>query len=263
MGVYPPTEGKLHYAGQPLTVKRRKDRLDFSRRAQMIFQDPHASLNPRKTVGAIIGEGLDIHGLARGRERLRKIEELLTLVGLQGDMAGRYPHEFSGGQRQRIGIARALALGPEFIVSDEPISALDVSIQAQIVNLLKRLQRELDLTHLFIAHDLNMVRYISDRVAVMYLGSIVEWADCADIYTRPLHPYTQGLLSAVPAMNPGQIQPAGQESLKGEIPSPASVIPGCAFCSRCSQAMPVCERVKPEPVEAAPGHRVACHLYTS
>lgn len=263
MGVYPPTEGSIHYAGQPFLVKRKKDRLAFSRRVQMIFQDPYASLNPRKTVAAIIGEGMDIHGLSRGRERLERIYELLELVGLRREMAGRYPHEFSGGQRQRIGIARALSLGPEFIVSDEPISALDVSIQAQIVNLLKSLQRELSLTHLFIAHDLNMVRYISDRVAVMYLGSIVELADSEDIYAGPLHPYTQGLLSAVPVMNPENIRPAGQEYLKGEIPSPASDIPGCAFCSRCSRAMPVCETARPQPVEAAPGHTVACHLYTN
>jgi oligopeptide transport system ATP-binding protein len=263
MGVYPPTEGSIHYAGQPFIIKRKKDRIAFSRRAQMIFQDPYASLNPRKTVAAIVGEGIDIHGLYRGRERLGRIHELLELVGLRPEMSSRYPHEFSGGQRQRIGIARALSLGPEFIVSDEPISALDVSIQAQIVNLLRSLQRELSLTHLFIAHDLNMVRYISDRVAVMYLGSIVELADSKAIYAKPLHPYTQGLLSAVPAMDPGRVQPAGLEYLKGEIPSPVGNIPGCAFCTRCSQAMPVCETVKPQPVEAAPGHTVACHLYTT
>lgn len=261
LGVYPPTEGTIEYAGQPIAVKSKKDRLAFSRRAQMIFQDPYASLNPRKTVAAIIGEGLDIHGLYRGSKRMERVHELLDLVGLRRELAGRYPHEFSGGQRQRIGIARALSLEPEFIVSDEPISALDVSIQAQIVNLLKRLQKELALTHLFIAHDLNMVRYISDRVAVMYLGAVVEVADSKTIYEKPLHPYTQGLISAVPTADPDKAQSVEKDYLKGEIPSPASVIPGCAFCSRCPSVMEVCHSDRPKPVEVAAGHTVACHLY--
>ena len=230
----------------------------------MIFQDPYASLNPRMTVGNIIGEPLDVHGISKGPERKERLQELLRIVGLNPYFINRYPHEFSGGQRQRIGIARALAVNPEFIVCDEPISALDVSIQAQIVNLLKDLQQQLGLTYLFIAHDLSMVRHISDRVAVMYLGKIVELTDYTTLYHDPKHPYTQALLSAVPIPDPDIERKRQRIILEGDVPSPTNPPEGCNFCTRCPRVMDICRSVEPEfkPVGAAEDmHWVACHLY--
>jgi oligopeptide/dipeptide ABC transporter ATP-binding protein len=229
----------------------------------MIFQDPQASLNPRMIVGDIVAEGLDIHGLAKGRERTERIHELLETVGLSREHAGRYPHEFSGGQRQRIGIARALAVEPEFIVADEPVSALDVSIQAQVINLMKRLQRERDLTYLFISHDLSVVKYISDRVAVLYLGQLVELADSDELYANPLHPYTRALLSAVPVPDPDVEAERSRVVLEGDIPSPVDPPGGCRFHTRCPTATPACARDVPEWREITPGHWVsACHCIT-
>jgi oligopeptide transport system ATP-binding protein len=229
------------------------------RRMQIIFQDPYASLNPRMTVGAIIAEPLEIHGVARGKEKEERVQELLRVVGLNPYFVNRYPHEFSGGQRQRIGIARALALNPDLIVCDEPISSLDVSIQAQVVNLLEELQEQFGLTYLFIAHDLSMVRHISDRMAVMYLGKIVELADRDEIYLNPLHPYTQALMSAVPVPDPEVEEKRQRIILKGEIPSPANPPKGCNFNTRCPVAMDVCFEADPEYREVKPGHWVACY----
>jgi oligopeptide/dipeptide ABC transporter ATP-binding protein len=229
---------------------------------QMIFQDPYASLNPRITVGRAVREPLDVHRIGDGPSRARRVSELLETVGLNPRLADRYPHEFSGGQRQRIGIARALATRPRFIVADEPISALDVSIQAQIVNLLADLRDELGLTYLFIAHDLSMVRHISDRVAVMYLGRIVELGDTDDVFRRPLHPYTQALLSAIPVPDPSQGTSAGRIALQGDPPSPADPPPGCRFHTRCPFATEVCRTEDPEWRSTAgepQAHRVACH----
>jgi oligopeptide transport system ATP-binding protein len=228
---------------------------------QMIFQDPYASLNPRMTVGSIISEPLEVHNVASGRERQERVQELLQLVGLNPYFVNRYPHEFSGGQRQRIGVARALALNPSFIVCDEPISALDVSIQAQVVNLLEDLQQDLGLTYLFIAHDLSMVRHISDRVAVMYLGKIVELTDRDNLYANPQHPYTEALLSAVPIPDPDVEEERERIILKGDVPSPANPPVGCNFCTRCPKVIvDICPEVEPEFKEIAPGHWCACHL---
>src|SRR3712207_1996210 len=226
-----------------------------------IFQDPQASLNPRMIVGDIVAEGLDIHGLVDSRkERLDRVHELLEVVGLNKEHANRYPHEFSSGQRQRIGIARALAVEPEFVVADEPVSALDVSIQAQIINLMKRLQKEQGLTYLFISHDLSVVRYISDRIGVMYLGVLVEIAVADRLYTNPLHPYTQALLSAIPIPDPDAEQQ--RTVLKGDVPSAVYPPDGCRFRTRCPQAMEVCSKLVPKMREIKPGHWAACHLYT-
>jgi oligopeptide transport system ATP-binding protein len=258
--LYPVTEGKILFEGQDLTLLQGEDLRKIRPRLQMIFQDPHASLNPRMTVGSIVSEPLVEHSVVRGKEQLQRVEELLDLVGLNPSHANRYPHEFSGGQRQRIGIARALALNPEFIVCDEPIAALDVSIQAQVVNLLEDLQAELGLTYLFISHDLSMIRHISQRVAVMYLGRIMELADHKEIYENPLHPYTQALLSAVPTHNPVLEEQRKRIILTGDVPSPANPPPGCSFNTRCPIAEEQCRQVIPEWRELRPDHWVACHL---
>jgi peptide/nickel transport system ATP-binding protein len=253
-----PTAGSIRFEGQELTGLSQRELRPLRRRMQLIFQDPYASLNPRMTVRDIIGEPFAIHGLARGREREEKVLALLDLMGLSRDAMERYPHEFSGGQRQRIGIARSIAMRPDLVIADEPISALDVSIQAQIVNLLVDLQRELKLTYLFIAHDLKIVEYISTRVAVMYLGKIVELADAAELYRRPRHPYTQALLSAVPVPDPDH--PRKRIILQGDVPSPLSPPPGCAFHPRCPHAFERCRRETPPLYALGSGHTAACFL---
>jgi len=261
IGLYEATDGEVIFDGQSIQDMDKRERKDFTRRAQMIFQDPYASLNPRMTVTDIVGEGIDIHELYKGEARQQRIYQLLDLVGLNREHANRFPHEFSGGQRQRIGIARALAIEPQFIVCDEPISALDVSIQAQVVNLLQDLQKQFGLTYLFIAHDLSMVRHISDRIAVMYLGAIVELAPSFELYKKPMHPYTEALLSAVPIPDPTVERNRQRIILKGDVPSPINPPPGCKFQARCPKCMEVCKRVTPELKELEPGHFVACHLY--
>jgi oligopeptide/dipeptide ABC transporter ATP-binding protein len=260
-----PTAGSIRLDGQELSTLDGADLRRMRRRLQMIFQDPYSSLNPRMTVGAIIGEPLDIHSVGSARERAARVRQLLDVVGLPRQAGDRYPHQFSGGQRQRVGIARALALNPELIVADEPISALDVSIQAQILNLLARLQREFKLTYLFIAHDLAAVRHISDRVLVMYLGRIVESASSADLYRRPRHPYTVALLSAVPVPDPAAEATRRRIVLKGDVPSPAAPPSGCAFHTRCWLRERLgnpgeCMTVAPSLRALASGHTVACHF---
>ena len=257
--LYRPTAGNVYYADQNLAQLSGGALRHMRRKVQMIFQDPYASLNPRMTVGAIVGEPLEIHRVASGKAMRERVEELLDLVGLNPYFSNRYPHEFSGGQRQRIGIARALALDPEFIVCDEPISALDVSIQAQVVNLLEELQERLGLTYLFIAHDLSMVRHISNRVAVMYLGKIVELSDRNTLHNNPLHPYTQALLSAVPIPDPVVEEKRQRIILEGDVPSPANPPKGCNFSTRCPVVIDVCREVDPEFVEVVSGHYCACH----
>lgn len=260
--LYEPTGGKIVFDGKDIAGAKGETAKVLNRKLQMIFQDPQASLNPRMIVGDIIAEGLDIHRLAAGKkERGERVQELLKTVGLSEEHANRYPHEFSGGQRQRIGIARALAVDPEFIVADEPVSALDVSIQAQVINLLKKLQREKGLTYLFISHDLSVVKYISDRVGVMYLGAMVEMTDSEKLYEDPLHPYTQALLSAVPVPDPDVEQRRERIVLEGDVPSPVNPPSGCRFRTRCPQAMDVCADIVPEMCEIKPGHLTACHLY--
>ncbi|MFS0673268.1 ABC transporter ATP-binding protein [Ornithinibacillus sp. 179-J 7C1 HS] len=263
MGLYQASGGEVVFKGASVHAKRsKKEQRDIHRRMQMIFQDPYASLNPRMTVKDIIAEGIDIHGLAKTKkEREDRVIELLETVGLNADHRNRYPHEFSGGQRQRIGIARALAVDPDFIVADEPISALDVSIQAQVVNLMKRLQKERGLTYLFIAHDLSMVKHISDRVGVMYLGNMVEIATSDGLYQEPLHPYTQALLSAIPVADPGYERSRERVILEGDVPSPINPPSGCPFRTRCPMAMEICSKAQPEFIEHQPDHWVACHLY--
>ncbi len=253
------TEGTVVFDGNELTALRASEIRRLRPRMQMVFQNPHASLNPRMTVASIIGEPLREHGTSKGSERDEKINDLLRLVGLDPIHANRYPHEFSGGQRQRIGIARAIALSPDFIVCDEPIAALDVSIQAQIVNLLERLQKELDLTYLFISHDLSMVRHIADRVAVMYLGHVVELADTDDLFESPKHPYTQALHSAVPVPDPMIEMTRERVILTGDIPSPANPPSGCVFHTRCPIAEDKCSVEAPE-WRLVDGHWVACHF---
>ena len=251
-----PTAGEIVINGRHLGALTGRALREARREFQIVFQDPYASPNPRMTVAGIVGEGLRVHRITRRRERTRRVGELLERVGLGAGAAGRYPHEFSGGQRQRIGIARALALEPAFLVCDEPVSALDVSIRAQIVNLLKDLQDETGMSYLFIAHDLNLVEYISDEVAVMYLGRIIEQAPSEEIYENPMHPYTRGLLAANPVPDP-EIK-SGMSVLTGSVASPASPPEGCRFNPRCPLADPKCRRVYPDFVEAAPGHFVAC-----
>ena len=242
----------------------KKERFDFTGKVQMIFQDPYASLDPHQKVYDIVAEGIRIHKLASSREQEEKmVLELLDMVGLNAEHAMRNVHEFSGGQRQRIGIARALAVNPEFLFCDEPISALDVSIQAQIINLLIKLQKERDLTMLFIAHDLSMVKHISDRIAVMYLGNMVELSPSADLYKHPLHPYTEALLSAVPIADPQASRQRKKIMLTGDVPSPINPPTGCRFSGRCSKCSEICRTQRPELKEVEPGHFVACHLYNN
>jgi oligopeptide transport system ATP-binding protein len=251
----------VYYQDQDLTTLKGEDLRRMRRFMQIIFQDPYASLNPRLTVGDIIGEPLEVHRVEKSKKkRQERVQELLHLVGLNPYFINRYPHEFSGGQRQRIGVARALALQPKFIICDEPISALDVSIQAQVVNLLEKLQDEFGLTYLFIAHDLSMVRYISDRTAVMYLGKIVELAEREELYSHPLHPYTQALLSAVPVPDPVVERTRHRIILTGDVPSPVHPPSGCNFHPRCPVAQQVCREIEPEWREVSPSHWVACHL---
>lgn len=261
MGLYDATDGEVLFKGEKIHKISVKEKMALTKKMQIIFQDPYASLNPRMTVGDIICEGIDIHKMYKGAERTKRLHELLDLVGLNREHASRFPHEFSGGQRQRIGIARALAIEPEFIVCDEPISALDVSIQAQVVNLLIELQQKLGLTYLFIAHDLSMVKHISDRVGVMYMGHMVELTDSSNLYKTPLHPYTQALLSAIPEPDPDYSQSKERIQLDGEIPSPINPKPGCRFVSRCRFAKKVCNEVTPIIKEVEHNHHVACHLF--
>ena len=257
--LYKPTSGSVKFEGQEITEMKGEQLRRMRRQMQMVFQDPYASLNPRMSVGRIVSEPLVVHNIGTRREREERVAELLELVGLNPYFVNRYPHEFSGGQRQRIGLARALALNPSFIVADEPISALDVSIQAQVVNLLQRLQEDLGLTYLFIAHDLSMVRHLCDRVAVMYLGKIVEIAESEELYTNPLHPYTQALLSAVPVPDPVVEEQRQRIILKGDVPSPLNPPKGCNFNTRCPVSVDVCFDEDPELLEVLPDHWVACH----
>ena len=258
--LYRPTAGDVYFGDVNLAELEGAALNRMRRRMQMIFQDPYASLDPRMTVGTIVSEPLDIHGVHTGKARQERVQELLDLVGLNPYFISRYPHEFSGGQRQRIGIARALALQPEFIICDEPISALDVSIQAQVVNLLKDLQQRFGLTYLFIAHDLSMVRHISDRMAVMYLGKIVEMADRVELYEHPQHPYAQALVSAVPIPDPPADRKRQEIILEGEVPSPANPPRGCNFNTRCPKVMDICLDSEPEFKDTGGGHWVACFL---
>jgi oligopeptide transport system ATP-binding protein len=261
--LYKPTGGKVIFQGQNLVNLRGQKLRQMRRQMQMIFQDPYASLNPRMTVEQIIGEPLIIHNILKGSDVRTRVEELLKLVRLNPAYTDRYPHEFSGGQRQRIGVARALALQPDLIICDEPISALDVSVQAQVVNLLEDLQAEMNLTYLFIAHDLSMVRHISDRVAVMYLGVMAELADREELYSNPLHPYTIALLSAVPIPSPIIEAKRKRIILKGDVPSPVNPPSGCRFHTRCPLAEAICTEKRPEWREVSPNHFVACHLVES
>lgn len=258
--LYRPTTGNVWFKGQDLTTLKGEGLRRMRRDMQMIFQDPYASLNPRMSVGEIVGEPFGVHRIASGNERKERVQELLKVVGLNPYLINRYPHEFSGGQRQRIGIARALAVNPDFIVCDEPVSALDVSIQAQVINLLEDLQTQFGLTYLFIAHDLSVVRHISDRIAVMYLGRICELAERNDLYNNPLHPYSQALLSAVPIPDPEIERKRQRVILTGDVPSPANPPSGCNFHTRCPIMVDICKEQEPEFREARPDHWVACHL---
>ncbi len=259
--LYEPTEGQVVYNGRAIDkTMSQSERHSYTRKMQMIFQDPYASLNPRMKVMDIVAEGIDAHGLLSGKERAAKVIELLETVGLSEDHANRFPHEFSGGQRQRVGIARALAVDPEFIICDEPISALDVSIQAQVINLLKQLQQERGLTYLFIAHDLSMVKHISDRIGVMYLGVLAELTDSGTLFEEPLHPYTQALLSAIPLPDPDVERSRHRILLEGSLPNPINLKAGCRFVSRCPHATEECRTQTPQMREIKPGHFVSCHM---
>lgn len=257
--LYEPTKGQVIYDGKDITKLTKEEQKEFCRKVQMIFQNPYASLNPRMTVKEIVGEGLKYHNVPK-EEIEKKVQELLETVGLNKDHMSRFSHEFSGGQRQRIGIARALSVDPEFIICDEPISALDVSIQAQVINMLKELQESMGLTYLFIAHDLSVVKYISDRVVVMYLGTIVETAETEELYSNPRHPYTQALLSAIPEADPKKAKANERIPIKGEIPSPINPKECCRFAERCQYATDRCRNEVPKLKEISPGHVVACHL---
>ena len=257
--LYKPTAGEIYFDGK---LVDKKTLPEYHRRAQMVFQDPYSSLNPRMTVGDIVAEPIDIHKLCKTRqERADRVHELLKTVGISGEQATRYAHEFSGGQRQRIGIARALASNPEFIVCDEPVSALDVSIQAQVINMLEDLQAQMGLSYLFIAHDLSVVKHISNRIAVMYLGRIVEMATSVELHRHPLHPYTVSLLSAVPMPDPKRARESHRIVLQGDVPSPMNMPSGCAFRTRCRYATAQCAESCPAMREVSPGHFVACHNY--
>ena len=258
--LYEPTEGSVIFDGTDISHMNQTDLMPFRKKIQIIFQDPYSSLDPRMTVGDIVGEAIDIHRLARGKERADRIRSALTNVGLSAWHVNRYPHEFSGGQRQRIGIARALIVEPSFIVCDEPISALDVSIQAQIVNMLEDLRDKFGLTYLFIAHDLSMVKHISTRIGVMYLGSLVELAGSGELYEHPLHPYTKSLLSAIPIPDPVEAEKSRRIMLHGEVPSPVDTPPWCKFYKRCPQAQHCCGEEPPKFREVASNHFAACHF---
>jgi oligopeptide transport system ATP-binding protein len=261
LGIHEATDGHIYYNGKDVNSMNQSERLKFKKNAQIIFQDPYASLDPRMTIEEIICEGMDVHFKLSHKEKKEKIAELLTKIGLTSEHGSRFPHELSGGQRQRIGIARALAVEPEFVVCDEPISALDVSIQAQIINLLIKLQKEMNLTYLFISHDLSIVRHISDRVGVMYLGSIMEMANKRDLYEKPLHPYTQALISSIPIPDPDVEDNRQRIKLVGEVPSPIDTPPGCKFRKRCPKAKDICAESAPALKEIAKEHFVACHLF--
>jgi len=262
IGLYSPTSGEVIFDGQHVHKASASERRELTRSMQMVFQDPYASLNPRMNIAEIIAEGLQLNGLYKGKERMNRVIELLEMVGLQKEHANRFPHEFSGGQRQRIGIARALAVNPRFVIADEPISALDVSVQAQVVNLMKNLQREQNLTYLFIAHDLAMVKHISDRIGVMYLGNLVEMTESEGLYESPRHPYTQALLSAIPVPDPDLEKSRERTIIEGDVPSPINPPSGCVFRTRCPVAKEVCVKQKPAWQEVDTGHFVACHLYS-
>lgn len=259
--LYEATAGEIIYDGIDITKLSQREMVNYRKKMQMIFQDPYASLDSRMTVGDIVGESIDIHKLLKGKDREDRVQNLLKMVGLNSEHASRYPHEFSGGQRQRIGIARALAVQPEFIICDEPISALDVSIQAQVVNMLEDLQNEMGLTYLFIAHDLSMVKHIANRVGVMYLGKMMEMTDSNELYTYPLHPYTKALLSAIPIPDPDESAKKSRIVLEGEIPTPIDPPKGCRFKGRCKYAKEICSEVEPILKDLGKEHYVACHLY--
>jgi oligopeptide transport system ATP-binding protein len=258
--LHEPTSGTVTFDGTDITSLSRREIRPYRKQMQMIFQDPYSSLNPRKRVVQIVGDPFRINGIGSRAETRQKVQELLEVVGLSAAHLNRYPHEFSGGQRQRIGVARALALNPQLIVADEPVSALDVSIRAQVVNLLESLQRDFGLTYIFVAHDLSVVRHVSDRVAVMYLGKVVEIGSKHDIYERPTHPYTQALLSAVPIEEPGQRGKRKRIVLEGDVPSPANPPSGCRFRTRCWKAQPICAEEEPALVDRGQGHPSACHF---